>query len=254
MPEETVADNSTYAPNSPPPTEVPTEQPKTAKSKKIIIYVGLIVVLLLLLGILAYINLFTEKSQEKEPEATSSATKVEKQEEIEEVGAANETQDTKVTKVAAYCTDGSIFENTKQGYKVCLIKGWYTSEFDPSSKSVGFDSNPIPEASEYGGLIVVNTSNQTASEISAQTADSLDGETSTNVTIDGVSGTQISGTIPADNVYYPDYKEVVTIVSKFNRTYEVTMITSPDKFAANQATYNDFLAGWHFLGMAESPP
>ncbi|OGY21064.1 MAG: hypothetical protein A2126_04430 [Candidatus Woykebacteria bacterium GWB1_45_5] len=254
MPEEPVVENSINTPKPPPPTEnTPSEQNKIVKSRKVIIYVVLIAVLIILLGILAYINLFAGKSQEKEQSATSSATKTDKVE-IEEVGPARKTEETNAPKVASYCTDGLVYENKKQGYKVCLIKGWYTSEFTPPATSVGFDSNPIPEASEYGGLIVVNVSNKTTGEVTADVNNNLDGETSSNTTVDGVAGTQVSGNIPADNVYYPDYKEIVTIVSKFNRTYEVTMITSPDKLAANQAIYNDFLAGWRFLGMAESPP
>ena len=235
------------------PTETPSiENKKTAKSHKIFIYIILIAVLIIFLGILAYINLFTGKSQEKEPTATSSATKTEKVE-IEDVAPANKNQEAK-TPVVTYCTDGSIFENKQQGYKVCLIKGWYTSEFDPTSKSVGFDSNPIPEASEYGGLVVVNVSSKTVEEVVTEVNNNLENETSSSLTVNGTSGTQVSGNIPADSFYYAGEKEIESIFSKFNRTYEVTMITPLDKLAANQAIYNDFLAGWRFLETAESPP
>ena len=227
------------------------DKTKSPKTSKIVIYALLIVILVVFLGILAYINLFAGKNKEKETQATPSASKAVKQEEVEET---KETKDTEVTKPEAYCTDGTVYENTKQGYKVCLIKGWYTSEFDPLAKGVGFDPNPIPEASEYGGIIVVNVSDKAAAQVTITVNENLEGETSSAVTVNGVAGTQISGNIPADNFYYPGYKEVVSIFSKFSRTYEVTMISAPDKLTANQGLYNDFLAGWRFLGMAGSPP
>jgi len=233
--------------------EVPTDKTKIHKESKIIIYAVLIAILVVFLGILAYVNLVSGRHQEKEKAATTSASKSGKVD-IEEVAPANKAEEKEQPKVISYCENGLVYENKNQGYKVCLIKGWYKSEFTPDSSSVGFDSNPIPEASEYGGLIVVNVSNKTSGEVMTEVSNNLDGETSSNVTVDGVAGTKVIGSLPADNVYYPGYKEVVTIFGKFNRTYEVTMITDPARLATNEPVYNDFLTGWRFLTSAASPP
>ena len=241
MPEETPPNNSSDATKN--TKEVAsTNQPKIVKPSKIVIYVILIAILVILLGVLAYINLFAGKSAKKETPSQPATTK------------SAEQKKTKPTAEASYCLAGQIYENKKQGYKVCIIKAWYSKEFNSSGTSVGFDSSPIPEASEYGGLIMVNVSNKTTSEATNTINSSLNGVASRAVTVDGAAGTQISGNIPADSFYYAGDKEIVSIFTKFKRTYEVLMITAPDKLVTNQGLYNDFLASWRFITGTPNPP
>jgi len=243
MPEKT-ADNlaATTATSD---KNVPGDKNKTGKPRNIAIFGIFALVLIILIGAFSYATFVAGKNKKQ---STPSSAKTGSTE-------AAKTKTSSGDKTAAtYCTSGQVYENKKQGYKVCLIKGWQTREFDNSAASVGFDPNPIPEASEYGGIIVVNVTNKTTSDVSNTINNDLEGETSSSVNVDGIVGTQISGSIPADSFYYAGYKEVASIFSKFKRTYEVTTISAPDKLTTNQGLYNDFLASWRFLSGTPNPP
>ncbi|MEX0587328.1 MAG: Gmad2 immunoglobulin-like domain-containing protein [Patescibacteria group bacterium] len=151
------------------------------------------------------------------------------------------------------CEDQT-YTNTHQGYEVCYPDGWYTQAFGYSQLSVGFDAAAIPEASEYGGVFVVNVSRESAATVIADQLSNLDSPTTTTVTVDSVSGIRIEGVIPADSFFFAGYREAVIMMEKFGRTYTVRMLSSPDGYATNLPLYNAFVESWKFLeGTAAAP-
>jgi len=235
---------------SAPPSKVEAapEKSKATKKTKLIIISVIALVLIAILGALAYFLFFADKKENKEESAAKKATESAKQ--------SSSSKDSKKTSPVdlTYCTNGKLYENKKQGYKVCLIKGWYTQEFSVSAATVGFDPNPIPEASEYGGVIVVDVSAKSVPDTLTETGNNIENEVVSNITVDGVSGKQLIGDIPADNFYYANYKEIASIFSKFNRTYRVTTISQPEKLTTSKQIHTDFLASWRFIAGTPNPP
>lgn len=238
MPEEGNLDNPANITNIT-DKNISSDKNKTNKPRNIIFFGVLLLVLIILLGAFSYTTFLAGKNK-KQPSPQISTKP-------------SSTEGAK-TKPSSYCPSGQVYKNKKQGYQVCLIKGWYTRQFNLSAASVGFDPNPIPEASEYGGLIVVSVSNKTSAEVLTNATGGLENKKSSSVTVDGATVTQIMGNIPADNVYYPNFKEAVSIFTKPPRTYEVTMLSPSEKLAANKKIYDDFLAGWEFLPDTPNPP
>lgn len=149
---------------------------------------------------------------------------------------------------------GQLYTNTRQGYTVCYSAGWYNREFGYSQLSVGFDSFPIPEAGEYGGVFTVAVFREDSAGLIAQHLQSLSDPTTSTVMMDTVSGVRVEGTLPADDVFFPNYRQAIIVFEKFGRTYLVTLLSSPDGYAANLPLYEDFVASWKFIeGTAAAP-
>jgi hypothetical protein len=141
-----------------------------------------------------------------------------------------------------------------QGYKVCYSNGWHTQEFGSDKKSVGFDPNPIPEASEYGGVFMISIWDSNLADLSIQFSADLSSPSSTTATVDGVSGVKLSGTIPSNSAFFANYHEVYTMVKKFSRAYVIQLMSPPGSYAADLALYNKFVNSFRFLGSASSSP
>ena len=176
-------------------------------------------------------------SSEEEPGACEESDKAEEEEVVEEI----------------YTCEGQIYTNTNQGYKVCYSTGWYTQVFESPKKIVGFDPNPIPEASEYGGVFMISISSKSVADLKTQYSADIVSPTTVTDTVDGVSGVRLSGTISSDSAFFPNYHEVFTMVKKFNRTYVIQLLSSPSSYAANLTLYNEFVNSFRFLNSAASP-
>jgi len=151
-----------------------------------------------------------------------------------------------------YCPLGQIYENSRQGYKVCYPAGWHTQEFVYSQLSAGFDPAPIPEASEYGGMIHAAVRREGSASLIAQYLLNLETPATSAVMLDGVSGIKLLGTIPAGNVFFPGYFQAYTVFEGHGRTYVVQLLSSPDGYEQNLLTYEEFIDSFRFLD--EVPP
>jgi len=151
------------------------------------------------------------------------------------------------------CEDQT-YTNTRQGYEVCYRKGWYTQEFGYSQLWVGFDAFPIPEASEYPGVFNIGVSRKGSSDVLAPHLANLKDTETTAITVSGVSGIRVNGTIPADDNFFPNYHEVAVVLEKFGRTYDIVMLSSPDQYAENLPIYDAFVASLKFLEGTPAAP
>lgn len=150
--------------------------------------------------------------------------------------------------------EGQIYTNTRQGYKVCYPKGWYTRDFGYSQLSVGFDAFPIPEASEYAGVFSIAVSRRNSATVIAEYLSNLNEQATTTITIDSVSGIRVEGTLPVDDVFFPKYHQAAIVLEKFGRTYTIGMLSSPDGYVANLPLYNSFVASLKFLDGTSAAP
>lgn len=210
-------------------------QPKTSLSqKKKIIYIVLGALIIILILAAAYFAFFKSSEEETSTDAIPSTQPA-------SPSAQNET---------TYCADGEVYENQKQGYEVCIVKGWIKKEFDSSAITVGFDPKNIPEASEYAGLISVRVSADTLNSEVEKVEKGLEKTSKTTVEVDGVSATQISGTTPADDIA-ANVDMVYTLFTNFNRLYTVNLAHNT---TSNKKIYGEFLKSWKFVKDAANPP
>lgn len=142
---------------------------------------------------------------------------------------------------------GQVYTNTRQGYTVCYPSDWYHREFGYSQLQVGFDSFPIPEASEYGGVFTISVSHQASTTLIAQHLQSLKNSTTSTFAMDTSSGVRVEGALSSENVFFPNYRQAVIVFEKFGRTYTVAMLSSPDGYTVNLPLYETFVASWKFI-------
>ena len=208
-----------------------TEKKKTNKKWFVLLF---ILILLLAVGMVTFLVSSKDEYKAEEPEKTatpSAKTKIQEQEPEREC-------------------DGQVYENERQGYRICFESGWVKREFDPPSITVGFDPNNIPEASEYFGLIAVSISNSDIDDAVSSVEDSLESSSISTTIVDGVFATQVSGTVPV-NLVNTGGPTIRTFFTHFDRLYSVTLTTDNTE---NRQFYDDFLESWQFLDSASEPP
>lgn len=149
--------------------------------------------------------------------------------------------------IQVYCEGGQIYENTRQGYKVCYPSGWYSQEFGYSQLMAGFDSSPIPQASEYAGMITVRVSRDASAALLAQYLAELENSTTAAISVDDVLGIKVMGTVPASSEFFPGYVQVYSVFEKFGRTYTAGFSSHPDSYEQNILLYEDFMEDFTFL-------
>jgi hypothetical protein len=158
------------------------------------------------------------------------------------------------TPTESFVCDGEVYQNTKQGYKVCYVSGWDTMEFGYSKLNVGFDPYTIPEASEYPGMILVSVSHESSASLLAGYLANLEDPTTAAAEVDGIVGIEIAGTFPSDAIFFSDYFQVVTVMENLSRTYTIQLLSSPDNYESNLLTYQNFVDSFTFLSGISSPP
>lgn len=146
-----------------------------------------------------------------------------------------------------YCEDGQIYENSRQGYRVCYPASWKMREFGYSQLAAGFDPFPIPEASEYGGLIHVSVRRESSASLLADYLAELEDPATTAVSVDGSSGIRLTGTLPGDHVFFPSYIQAYTVFESHGRVYVISLLSSPDSYEENVLIYEEFAASFRFL-------
>lgn len=159
-----------------------------------------------------------------------------------------------VPREETYCPDGEIYENSRQGYKVCNERGWSRREFGYSQPLVGFDPQPIPTASEYGGMITVSAQREKNAELLADYLSNLTDPTTVAATVGGVLGIKVTGRVPAKSEFFANYFQIYTVFEKFGRTYVITLLSNPTNYENNVLLYENFVAGFKFLAEVPSVP
>lgn len=205
----------------------PTEKKKINKKWPILLVV---LILLFAAGAVVFLVFFKAeyKTAESEKTATPSAT----------------------TKIQEQKCAGQVYENERQGYRVCFGSDWVKREFDPSAITVGFDPNNIPEATEYFGLIVVSISSSNIDDAVSEVGELLESTSTSTTEVDGVSAQQVLGTVPS-NLINSGGPTIRTFFTHFDRLYVVTLTSD---ITETRQFYNDFLDSWKFIDGTLDPP
>lgn len=150
------------------------------------------------------------------------------------------------------CAEQESLVNNKQGYEACFPKGWLKKELKASELSLGLDPKQVDD--KFPGMItivVTDTSEAlTVQDISDNTSKFEFGP----VKIDGVKGTQVTFTrLKSDKLI--DYPSgISSVVSKFSRTYTITLNSRTEEFETNKVIYEKFLADFKFIDETKAPP
>ena len=153
------------------------------------------------------------------------------------------------TKIQEQKCAGQVYENERQGYRVCFGSDWVKREFDSSAVTVGFDPNYIPEASEYVGLIAVSISSSDIDEAVSVVSELLESTSTATTEVDGVVAQQVLGTVPA-NLITSGGPTVRTFFTHFGRLYVVTLTSDTTK---TRQFYDDLLDSWRFIEGTPDP-
>ena len=213
----------------------PNENSPSKETNKNWLILLAIFVLLFAAGAVIFLVSFRTEYKPTEPEKTatpSAATKT------------NTTTKTQEQKCA-----GQVYENERQGYKVCFGSDWVKREFDSSAVTVGFDPNYIPEASEYVGLIAVSISSSDIDEAVSVVSELLESTSTATTEVDGVVAQQVLGTVPA-NLITSGGPTVRTFFTHFGRLYVVTLTSDTTE---TRQFYDDLLDSWRFIEGTPDP-
>jgi len=153
-----------------------------------------------------------------------------------------------------FTCDGETYQNNRQGYKVCYPSGWETMAFGYSQLTVGFDPFPIPEASEYPGTILVFVTREGSPSVLADYLVNLEDPSTSATEVGGVTGIRVAGTLPSDDVFFPNYFQIVTVLENLGRTYLIQLLSNPDVYEGNLLIYDEFVDSMAFLDNVSSPP
>lgn len=200
-----------------------------------------VLVLLFVSGAVVFLVLFKNEDKTTESKKISTPSASIKPKRTTTPSASIKTQEQKC--------DGQIYENERQGYRVCFGSDWVKREFDSSAITVGFDPNSIPEASEYFGLIAVSISSSNIDDAVLEVVELLESTLTSTTEVDGVSTQQVSGTIPS-NLINSGGPTVKTFFTRFSRLYVVTLTSDTTE---TRQFYNDFLDSWRFIEGTPDP-
>jgi hypothetical protein len=114
-------------------------------------------------------------------------------------------------------------ESSGYGYKIGVPENWYYRFFS-STKMIGIDPDPIPEASEYAGVITFAADDRTFEQMLSQTKDYLEDEEETSITVNEVEWTQVEGKISMDDFFNPGEAILYAMTQKDGTAYRLTLL------------------------------
>lgn len=152
-----------------------------------------------------------------------------------------------------YCKNQNEFDNSKQGYKVCLPQTWQEKDLKISKLIAGFSPANWPDRTTPKIIIAISDKPEDVSLQDAQNNSSkfAFGKQS----VGKVKGTQITYTRIASDPLAATYPEVIeTYVTNFGRTYTLTLNSNGTNFNSDKSLYNSFLDNFEFSTNTANPP
>lgn len=153
-----------------------------------------------------------------------------------------------MTAIPSRCR-GNLYQNKEQGYEVCLPGGWSYREFGEAKETVGFDERPIPVATEYMGRFLIQVTDKNFSEVKNQLASSLVGLKEGEITIDGVKGEKLEGTIFSAASFFAGQSETAVLFEKNKRTYSIVFMNTADGYIAQMPVFLSFVDSFTFASI-----
>lgn len=150
------------------------------------------------------------------------------------------------------CADGEDFVNVKQGYEVCLPKDWVQKELKASGLKIGIDPKKVDE--KFPGTITISISDQSESLVVQEISNNTSKFEFGPFYVNKVKGTQVTYTRLKSDSLSEFPKGIDTVVTKFERTYTVSLNSSEVDFESNKVIYETFLKDFKFIKNTTKPP
>lgn len=149
---------------------------------------------------------------------------------------------------------GETYENTRQGYKVCMPPGWEATPIGYSDQTVIFSSDEVPLDSEIpANDIAVRVSRKDINSELSDSLSSFDTPAQKSVSVDEVSATQVAGEFPEESLF-AGFAGVDTLVSNFSRIYVVFVHYDPLDEESFRPIYDEFVSSLEFIPATPNPP
>lgn len=183
------------------------------KDKKVL--VGIIILLLLITGYFIYMLITDSRrtTEEEKNDTTTEETQEEKKEETEE----KNTEESQSKLPEGWVEQSS---NT-YGYTIGVPDKWYYRFFG-QTKMIGMDPNPIPEASEYAGVITFSRDDRSYEVLTTELRNGLENVTENKVVVNETEWTEISGNLSNDDLMHPGKNYLHSVVSVDGNSYVLT--------------------------------
>jgi hypothetical protein len=213
------------------------------KNKGLIYFLSALVLILLgIVGYFAFLVLNDNKKDSNDNQESQEQTDEEENDQEVEEETEEEPEEEEVEE--AELPEGwSEQESSSYGYKIGVPKNWYYRFFS-STKMIGLDPDPIPEASEYAGVITFSVDDREFDEMVSQTEDYLDNETKSEITVNGNLWTEIEGEISMDDFFNPGEAILYAMIEIEGTSYRLTLL-SPDN-SEYRAIYSQVLSSISF--------
>jgi len=203
------------------------------KNKKLL--TALAIILLLIVGYFVYM-LMTDSKKD------SSLDEVQDTQQTEDDDSENtSTEDETEVEEKSRIPEGWLEqESAVFGYKIGVPDKWYYRFFS-QTQMIGMDPHPIPEASEYAGMISFVVIDRPYDQVISETKTGLENVSETEQIVNSLSWTRIEGVIPEEDVFYPGQMMTHAIVFHNSKSYKLTYMSSKESYNDNLQTFNDVL-------------
>jgi|GEM_PF-5816324 len=134
-------------------------------------------------------------------------------------------------------------DNSSQGYTAYKPPGWYHRFFGIGMQTLGIDTNAIPEASEYAGVIALtHVEGVPMSEwLTSQTSGLKPGYTETSGVYGEYTWNILEGEYLASDVFFPDYKVKYAYMEVEGRLFIAELMASPSAYSGYTDEFDIFI-------------
>lgn len=131
-------------------------------------------------------------------------------------------------------------DNTGQGYIAYRPNGWWFRLFPPNMETLGIDTNQIPDASEWAGIITITRLNA-SNNLGSYKSNLEVGYTSVVQNISGRNWTIIEGITPANMIFDAQFVKY-GYVNVGGREFLAAIRSTEADFGGQEGTFDMFIS------------
>jgi len=177
----------------------------------------------------------SEQNDSKNDDDDSTSTETEDETPQEETNTPEEKTETRTIPEGWIDQESEDYE-----YKIAVPNGWYYRFFS-GTQSIGLDPNPIPEASEYPGVICFSALTESITEIRTTYTSDIQNINETSTTVNDKTWTQITGNTSTEDIFFPNYKVLHSLYESSGKTYKLTLMAEEETYNQTLETYQKVL-------------
>ncbi len=202
------------------------------RNKKLLAVIA--VILLLIVGYFAYMLITdNKKAVESDDRQNTEETQQDNDKNVEN----DETNGEEESKIPEGWLEQT---STSFGYSIGVPDKWYYRFFG-QTRMIGMDPNPIPEASEYAGMIVFTVDERPYDQMVNELKTGLESVSETENFVDSLTWLRIEGIISEEDIFHPGQMVIHAVISHEGNSYRLTYSSSKESYNENLETFNDVL-------------